>query len=262
MKVREILEKTEKETLEEFFGQKIEVPYLPQVSLEKIEKWEQFGFDLHYLPKICVMKRNQSLWNDQGQHSLDYKDFPLWKEKPRVITFRADLNGGYIDNTSMWLPGKWILIDSEPKPKLESWENVKKGMQMYKNDLFSETLRRLREEGKIRDYPIKESRFGLNPQEVDLWDLKKVFAETLDVNVTTVRLPKYIEWNFLGNIHYKYWGDHRTVEWFEDRYHYASWSYQRLFGGDSALGGLSHVCNAGLNNCGSKFGFRYLAELS
>lgn len=80
-------------------------------------------------------------------------------------------------------------------------------------------------------------------------------AKNLKVKPEQLRLPRAIEWNYLGNAFYPKWDDTDTWEWFEDAYQKGR---GRLRGGTSNFGGLSYVNWIESDRLDSSIGFRQL----
>jgi hypothetical protein len=70
-------------------------------------------------------------------------------------------------------------------------------------------------------------------------------------------LPKYLEFNLLGNLHHPEWGETNTWEWFEDEIK----GGDRLDGGNSSYGGLAGVGDSFPAYSNDGFGFRPLVML-
>ncbi len=231
MEFRELLDR-ETESLRNFFGYDIEVPSLPEeVTAERYEKWKEMGFELHYLPAE-EMKKDREL--------------PGWKKKPGDW-FYGKIKDKEVDADSATLPAAWILTDTREKP------NYQDGKQMYKDDVLGETLEDLRKKKVITAFEVKGSRFKISWDELHKPEVKKAIAEALDVPEEYLRLPRAIEWNYLGNAHHPTWGDTDTWEWFEDSYQKGA---GRLVGGSSRSGGLSYVDWTDPGVRGDSLGFR------
>ncbi len=221
---RELMEQ-ETEKLREFFGYDVEVPPLPEeITPERYEKWKEMGFELHYLP---------------DEELTEERDLPGWKKKPGKkyadgwgIEFYADVKKDDLPKDALKLPASWILVDTRGKPKYES------GKQIYKDDVLRPVLEDLRKKKIITDFETKGSRFNISWDELNKPEVKKAIAEAMDVPEECLRLPRAIEWNFIGNAYHPEWGDTNTWEWFEDSYQKGA---RRLDGGSSGYGGLSDV---------------------
>ncbi len=207
----------EAESLRNFFGYDVEVPPLPaEITMERYEKWKEMGFELHYLPAE-EMKKDREL--------------PGWKKKPRDL-FYENIKDKKVDADAATLPGAWILADTREKPKYQHAE------QMYQDDVLAKTLEELRKKKVIGAFEVEGSRFRISWDELHKPEVKKAIAEALDVPEKYLRLPRAIEWNYLGNAYHPSWGDTDTWEWFEDS---LGEGQRRLAVGYSGIGGLSSV---------------------
>jgi len=216
LEFRELIEQ-ETESLRNFFGHDVEVPPLPpEITPERYEKWKEMGLELHYLPAEEMKKDS---------------NFPGWKKKPEDW-FYEKLKAKEIAADSATLPAAWMLIDGREKP------NYKDGKQTYKEDVLAETLEDLRKRKIITEFKVKGSRFNISWDELNKPEVKKAIADVLDVPEESLRLPRAIEWNYLGNAYHPKWGETDTWEWFEDSYQKGT---RRLDGGNSGYGGLSYV---------------------
>ncbi|HEU0050600.1 MAG TPA: hypothetical protein VFQ60_00900 [Patescibacteria group bacterium] len=230
----------ESQALRRFFGKEIPVPAIPkQATRERILEWRQLGFELHYLPPISLAE----IKRDPEGKILEVKpiDFPGWKKKPGArytpdhdgIDFFHDVEFGYLDPSALELPGAWILVDTREKP------NYDHGEQMYANDPFAPALEELRKEKIVKDFKIKGSRFNLSYWELEKTEVLQAFADALNLRTIsglTIGIPRAIEFNILGNIHYPQWGKGNTNESFSDR-----GASGCLRGGRSNFGGLSYI---------------------
>jgi len=154
-----------------------------------------------------------------------------WDKKPEQWYWN-NIQKGNIASDAPKLPNSWVLIDRTDRP------NYNNGRQLHENDPFGPLLKRLRQEKMIqRTRGIPDaSRFGISHDELKEVILPEI-AKLLDVDSSQVRLPKAIEFNLLGNLYYPKWGEANTWEWFEDNFE----GVNRLFGGYSGSGGLTHV---------------------
>ncbi len=204
----ELLRSQEKESLEIFFGEPVDVPSVPEsVTPEQYEKWKEMGFEMHYLPPKEM---------DQD------KEYPGWHSKPaskegeslpkvKDVKIIRDFQRVYSDDI-ITLPGKWVLIDGREKPLY-----VKDGYDLkheYKDDPLEMAIAKWRGVDPKRR-PIG-SRFMLTWKELHSAELKDALAKVLGVHPDQFRLPRAIEWNFLGNAYHPEWGDTDTSEWLED----------------------------------------------
>jgi len=222
-----LIKEREEKTIQKFLSiENFKIPYLPNyLNKEIVKYWEQLNFNIHYLPKI-VLKQNM--------------DFPQWKNKlPKI--FYKKIGDGKIDSKAINLSGQWILIDSRDKPeKKTSWitsENVRilkrfginiekylkqKNTQIHKDEYLSPVL-------KKQGF---KSRFCLSINDIN--KLKPFILNLLKLNNKIIRLPYFIEYNYLGNAIYKQWATTKTWEWFEDIYDHN----QHLAGGYNSVSAI------------------------
>lgn len=201
----------EKESLNNFFGETLSFN-LPEISEENFKKFSNFGFDLHYLPKIEITESN---------------DFPSCKEKPNKSFFDL-IKKEKLSTSSAFLPGKWVFIEKKRKPKKNFWwiakddPSVKILRNFFRVDLkkYCQKISRQQYDDDFLLSILKEngfaSRFSLSWQEIEEI-IKPEIAKLLKIPTEKIRLPKFIEWNFLGNLFYPQWGKTSTWEWFADR---------------------------------------------
>ena len=112
----------------------------------------------------------------------------------------------------------WILekIGLNPKNYLK-----KQNKQLHQNEYLTNMLTK-------KGFG---SRFCLTIYEIN--DLKPFILEFLKIDPQKIiRLPFFIEYNYLGNMIYKQWGTTETWEWFEDKLN----DGQYLAGGSSNIG--------------------------
>ena len=156
---------------------------------------------------------------------------PGWNSKPEDWYWDRIRNGKLSKDASK-LPDSWVLVDTTQRP------NYKGGMQLHENDSFGPFLKQLRDNKRIQT--IKgipdTSRFSISPDELTQVVLPGI-ARLLEVESPTVRFPKEIEFNIIGNFKYPEWGQSNTWEWLDDSFGDGS----RLLGGLSGDGGLTRV---------------------
>jgi len=227
MRELNLIKEREEKTIKSFLSVKnFKIPPLPNYLNKKIvQHWQQLNFNIHYLPKIAL-KQNI--------------DLPLWKDKPHK-TFYEKIQEGKISPEAVNLPGQWILIDSRNKPgKKMPWitsENVhmlkkiginlekylkQKNVQTHKNEYLSAIL-------KKQGFG---SRFCLSINDINKF--KPFILYLLKIENRTIRLPYFIEYNYLGNAIYKQWATTKTWEWFEDVFNHD----QHLAGGYGSVGAI------------------------
>ncbi|HEU0050601.1 MAG TPA: hypothetical protein VFQ60_00905 [Patescibacteria group bacterium] len=210
----------ERQALRNFFGKEISVPAIPkQATKERILEWRALGFELHYLPPISMAEIKRG---EKGEITeVTPIEFPGWKKKPgkryasglSCIDFFDDIKAGKLSPLAINLPGAWILIDAREKPS---------GLGEYPDDALAPALKELRKDGIVNDRNTKkESRFDLSPRELENPKVLEAFAKVLDfqtVSGLTVAIPRAMEANILGNIHYPQWDKSKDLEWFSDLY--------------------------------------------
>lgn len=200
----------EEKALNDFFGQEIKVPSCP-FPQKNLEKWMNFGFEPHFLPRIRLSSK---------------ENFPGWQKKPQVI-FYQKIEQGKISKESLELGGEWILIESRSKPeKIVPWvyssgflprtmeligfksqDYFKKwSKQQYKNDFLLPILKEYR----------WQSRYACSFKDIEKF--KPRIAEMLGLKKEQLRLPYFIEYNFLANNFYSNWQETSTWEWLEDKF--------------------------------------------
>lgn len=231
--LRALLER-EAKALESFFGKKIDVPPLPaEITPEKYAEFKEKGFEMHYLPVEKIDEETE---------------VPGWKTLPHGWFFE-EIKRGNLPYDVLTLPGAWIAIDKRNKPEYE------RGNQVYENDVFSPALEKLRKDGFISDYKLKGSRFNITYNELHKPEVNDALAKALGVSAGELRLPRAVEWNYLGNAFYSQWneprgGDYPITECFEDLYKN---NEGHLSGGETDL---SYIHWDGVNDRGDDLGFR------
>lgn len=187
--------------------------------LDILHRAEKAGigiFDAHLLSDVILTEATE---------------IPGWNRKPEQW-YWDQVKNGKVDKDAPKLPGSWVLIDRTERP------NYKDGRQLHRDDLLASILRQLRIDKKIltKKYIPQDSRFGISLDELREVVLPEI-AELLGVDKSSVRLPKEIEFNVLGNLKYPHFGQANTSEWLEDNFGDNSC----LFGGNSGIGGLAAV---------------------
>ena len=240
--------KIEEKKISDFLGQKIFLNQ-PNISAEDAEKFKKFGFDLHFLPEIELSESHK---------------FVDWREGPKRNFYQL-INQGKLSKNSLSLSGKWVLIDGRAKPvrcypwlakddvlvvlseKILGINWLKKcrgfSKQQYENDFLLEIL-------KKNGF---NSRFSLTWQQIDEI-IKLEVAKILSIDSSKIRLPKFVEWNFLGSLFYPEWGQTSTWEWFSDR----------LKTGECLAGGAGSLSALGWDPpdlWSNILGFRFLVEI-
>jgi hypothetical protein len=204
--------KTEEKKISDFLGKKIFLNQ-PNISSEDLEKFKRLGFELHFLPAIDVLENHQ---------------FTNWQQAPKSNFYNL-VSKGILPKNTLTLSGKWILIDNRLKP-VRCYPWIAKGdflpilsqkifrvnwfkicchfdKQQYEQDYLLEILQK-------NGYA---SRFSLSWQKIDEI-VRPAAADLLGIAREKIRLPRFIEWNFLANLFYPQWGESATWEWLNDRF--------------------------------------------
>lgn len=222
----ELIRKEEQKQVKIFFNIKnIEIPPLPNyLNKTIIQYWRQLNFNIHYLPKM-TLKQELNL--------------PFWKDRPHKIFYKK-IEENKISQKAIGLPGKWILIDSRDKPQKkgiwitsEEINSIKKTCYLDLENYFKEKNKQIHKDEYLKEILNKmgfNSRFCLSIEDID--KLKPFILRLLKIKDKIVRLPYYMEYNYLGNTVYKQWGRTKTWEWFEDIYD----KNQHLAGGSNSVG--------------------------
>lgn len=216
----------EKEIINKIFSlNNFDVPTLPAwIDEVLINYWRGNLFHFHYLPNILI--------DEKINLPADY-------ERPGKY-FLRQIQKGNIPTASQWLPGKWILIDGRDKPEQKvAWINShdmkllekigwhpknhfkKWQCQPYQQEYLSDIL-------QSKEFG---SRFCLSINDIE--EIKPFIHNFLRLPAgAKIRLPTFMEYNYLGNIFYKQWATTSTWEWFEDKFK----DRQNLAGGSDSLG--------------------------
>jgi hypothetical protein len=239
--------KTEEKKISDFLEQKVFLSQ-PNISNEDLEKFKKLGFDLHFLPSLEISEE---------------KKFSSWLEPPKSNFYQL-IKKGKLSLSSSSLTGRWVLIEGRHKPvRVYPWlakddvivflmnlfgvnfYNISKKFdkQQYENDFLLEIL-------KKNGF---SSRFSLSWRQIDE-NIKPAAAEFLQVDKEKMRLPYFIEWNFLSNLFYPQWGKTSTWEWFQDRFK----TGECLAGG---AGDLSSIGWDPPDYWSAILGFRFLIEI-
>ncbi|MCX7779160.1 MAG: hypothetical protein N2259_02895 [Patescibacteria group bacterium] len=200
----------EKQSLKDFFDPEFSFPPL-HLSQEDFEKFDRLGFDLHFLPKIKLTQE---------------ENFFGWQEKPSPIFYQL-IEKERLPKSADQLFGQWIFIERRDKPKKSCFWLTKNDLSTKILKLFKIDLKKCCQKITRQKYPddfleeiLKKngfsSRFTLSWQEIEEI-LKPEISLFLKIPPAKIRLPRFIEWNFLANYFYPQWGKTETWEWFADR---------------------------------------------
>lgn len=234
MRTLDLIKEREEKIIRAFLSvENFEIPPLPNyLNNEVIQYWRRLNFNLHYIPKI-TLKQDLNL--------------PLWKDRPHKIFYKK-IQEGKISPEAVNLFGQWILIDSRNKPKKNRpWinsENIrilkKVGINLEK--YLKQKNTQIHENEYLRTILNKHgfnSRFCLSINDINkikpfILDILKIPACRQAGKIKTIRLPYFIEYNYLGNAIYKQWATTKTWEWFEDVFD----CNQHLAGGYNSVGAI------------------------
>ncbi len=198
--------------MENFFGESFRnMPKIPKwITQDIISYWQENLFALHYLP-FKEIKENDS--------------FSSLKEGPSK-TFYKKIKEGKLKEKSAFLPGRWLLIDIRKKPeKNVAWIRSDEVFLFEKMKLKpKEKLKKIKKQPHEKEYlkeALKEkgfnSRFCLN-----IFEIRELYPAVLNFlkikEEKKVRLPFFIEYNYLVNAFYDNFKKTETWEWFEDKY--------------------------------------------
>lgn len=237
----------EHEAAKEFFGKALLLPVLkpPPLLLETQKRlYEDKGvtcFEPFYSPGVLFRREDE---------------FPGWKEKPieSYWDYIDDYYPVYPNRNAAQMKRYWGLVDTSVRPDF-----IDGATQMFKNDPLGPLLEELREKVDIPsmdDVIPKSSRFGITPYIQDTHVFPRLAREWNLVDLTgnpkaTVERLTGIEFNYLGNLRYQYFGQTTTSEWFQDSFdvlefpphiHQPVLVYRyRLNGGHAEMGGLKHI---------------------
>lgn len=217
---------TEEQTaLEDFFGERVAVPDLPRwITDETIQYWREGIFHLHFLPKLALQED---------------RAWARWRDRPSK-TFYKKIRGGQLPSGADTLPGKWMLLDARNKPEKKTLWVTSRDMWLAKKMGFhpQRYFRVWDSQTHEQEYLLLElarkgfgSRFCLSQRDIE--SMKPRIAEFLRLPPgACVQLPRFIEYNYLGNAFYPQWATTKTWEWFRD----AMGDGQRLAGGSGSVG--------------------------
>ena len=183
----------EQQAINNFFNTKtIKIPNLPSwINSELIQHWHSLIFHLHYLP--------------------------LWKSKPDKYFYQKTEQSN-LPARAKQLPGKWILIDARDKPKKQNiWINSKDPWVWFLQKVGFNLKKYFNKRNKqihCQEY-LSGSRFCLSIHDIE--KLKPFILDLLKIKNKTIRLPYFIEYNYLGNNFYTQWAKTKTWEWLEDK---------------------------------------------
>lgn len=249
VRVIERLYEDERQSLLRFFGERIDVDRLPEeITVERIERWKELGFALHFLP-------DTNLFDDQGV----LLDFPGWKIPPDNYLFFECAQHCQMDASSLVTQRGWRLIDEYSLSKMK----IVNGVQDYQSDPLGSVLQTLNERDVIDQRTFnggvlaRDSRFGLSNGDIMNEQVRKACAEVIGVPSKDLVLPYAVEYILFTNLYYPYWASDALAEHLADRYG----EHSHCTAGPHP----SHLLEFRLNEVRNRFndhylGFRYLAR--
>ncbi|HEU0050870.1 MAG TPA: hypothetical protein VFQ60_02315 [Patescibacteria group bacterium] len=188
----------ESQALRAFFGKEIPVPSIPQeITVERLKKWREQGFELHYLPEADLGRVNHQL--NESETTLEFKDTPGWKKK---LVYWGKNSTPPLPSNFLKLRAGWVLIETR---------QYSEAINAYENDVFGPAIKRLRMRGVVLNFS-EETRKWFSYKDLKKPAVQLAFAEILGVDVEQIRLPEQMEVNVLGNIH-AYWKNPGLLEW-------------------------------------------------
>ncbi len=197
------------------------LPAVPNsVTEEKISLWNDLGLDLHYVPKFEISERCE---------------VPEWYELPHKQIYR-EMTAGKVSTEAVHLPGRWLLIERFSKP-----HNSRLWLSKQELGWLGSHARRALALGShptFRNDPLQAvlAQRGWKGRTclsfLDIQSLRTQAAAVFCVDATRLRLPKFAEYNFLGNVWYPEWKTTNTWEWLDDRRGHR----QRLVSGSRSVG--------------------------
>lgn len=221
------------------------IPNPPQELIDALSKAKEEGIETlapHFLPaarftedKVYIMM--------QG-NEVEYP-YPKGWVKPGDFLFEKVKNS-LMPRNSLRLDSGWIIIDTTKRPDFNN------GAQMYPNDPFKTLLQALQALGNIQGSSESGSRFWISADELDQHVMLAI-AELLGTEVSDTSLPTVTEFNVIGNLFHKDFGQATTYEWLFNK---VGGDDNRLCGGNSENGGLAHLTDRRSNFRGPLIGFR------
>jgi len=239
--------KSKEKKISNFFGQKI-ILSQPNISDNELLRFKELGFELHFLPKIEI---------------FEDKKFFGWFDPPKN-NFYALIKKGKLSSSSAHLSGKWVLVDARDKPARHYPWLAKEDLFVFLMKIFGINFYQKAKNFNKQQYQddcllniLKNngffSRYSLSWREINEV-VKPEFANFLSVSKEKIRLPYFVEWNYLANFFYPQWGKTTTWEWFNDQ----------LKTGECLAGGCQNLSVLGWDPpdfWSTILGFRFLIEI-
>jgi hypothetical protein len=184
------------------------VPLPAWATADFLVKWASLGFDLCFLPELNL---------------IDYKFPTSWSDRPTKFFYRL-IEEDRLPKEAAQLSGKWLLVDNRDKPvKRNFWVSRSETLLFEKIGLRSQNwFKNKKGQEYTNDYLLSilhqagfATRFCLSFNDIE--KLKSLTAEILGVSPYKIRLPNFVEYNFLGNNFYPEWSKTKTWEWLQDQ---------------------------------------------
>jgi len=191
--MKDKIRKREAKAIRKYFNLKV-VPEPIKLSPSKIKDLNEHGLGIHFIPEV------------------DYKEFPdgslsefFFKLTERKILRKESLN----------LKSGWVLIEKEPKPDPNKlWIRNNKFFELLSELGFNfRSLCKLYPKLYFAGWNDFKDRFGTSRKEVE----EKILPSINNLKIDNLRLPKYLEYVYLGECFYSGWGNTKSWEWLEDR---------------------------------------------
>jgi len=231
---------------------------------ERLKKIDRF-WDIHFLPPVALRPELYPAGAVKPRPKvLSGKQFGIdfFRDAGEGLIGDIDQQGEFLSRDRddvLALPGRWVAVDGRPVPAYLD------GEQRYEEDVvLGGVLKESRAQKKIGAVPSpasQTSRFFVSWEE---WDavIRGALASRLGVDAAMLRLPRVVEWNYLGNAFYPQWGETVDCEWLQDAYkerERGMWC--GVGGGHFQLGGLSYVAASSIRYKWNNLAFRPLILL-
>lgn len=192
--MKDKIRERETKAVKEYFGLEIKPKDL-KLSSESVNRLKDLGLGIHFLPEV------------------NYKDFP----KKSLSDFFLKLSRNKkLKEESLRLKSGWVLIEEKariPSKKLWVWNN--KLFELL--DALGFDLRNLlglSPELDFTGWNNFQERIGITRAEIEEDVLPDLNRST---SFGEVRLPRYLEYVYLGKHFYNNWGSVRRWDWLKDK---------------------------------------------
>ena len=179
-----------------------------QLAYEAQVRFAVLGIKVEQPPKVLteILNRAKEIgWTKVSPlyiPPMGAREFLALGMGPKVIDpqfWQYILNGDISDDSATTGP-YWAVIDTSES---DGYMQEKKGTQIYNQDAFSNTLKALRDNGRIQVpnnmlHVPRNSRFGLSPNEINSEFLPE-FAKSIEVDEALVGIPTALESALITN---------------------------------------------------------------